>query len=283
MAPAFLLDGTGGWWQTHLCPPRCYNREADTVMKWLPFIPRTLPLLSLLVFALCVPTRAGAQEMMDHAHMDHGAATAPSHVKSAAELAADKRFSEFNHRFAGAFVLLVGLLAMFEPHVSKRYEWMRYLWSVLFLAPGVYLTLWSDPESWPVGNQTLTYVITQNMQVLQHKIFSLILLGLGVVEFVRVRWKPASVWLASIFPVLAGLGALLLLFHPHASDVGLGPGEHLAMLKIQRQHVGFATAGFGIALSKACADIGRFHPRLMRNLFAVFMVTLALLLLFYTE
>ena len=283
MAPAFLLDGTGGLWQTHLCPPQCYNHEADTVMKWLSFISRALPLLSLLVFALCVPSPAAAQEMMDHAHMDHGAAPAPSHVKSAAELDADKQFSEFNHRFAGAFVLLVGLLAMFEPHVAKRYAWMRYLWSFLFLAPGVYLILWSDPESWPVGNQTLTYVITQNMQVLQHKIFALILLGLGVVEFVRVRWKPASVWLASIFPVLAGLGALLLLFHPHASDVGMGPEEHLAMLKIQRQHVGFATTGFGIALSKAFADIGRFHPRLMRNLFAVFMVTLALLLLFYTE
>ncbi|MBI3933654.1 MAG: hypothetical protein HY316_03120 [Acidobacteria bacterium] len=244
---------------------------------------RALPLLSLLVFALCVPSRSAAQETLDHAHMDHRAAPAPGHVKSAAELEADKRFSEFNHRFAGVFVLLVGLLAMFEPGLAKRYKWMRFLWSVLFFAPGVYLIIWSDPESWPTGNQTLAYVVTQNMQVLQHKVFSLILLGLVVVEFIRVRRKLPSVWLSSIFPVLAGLGALLLLFHPHASDVGMGAEEHLAMLKIQHQHLGFAATGFGIAVSKAFADMGRFHPRLMRNLFAVLMVVLALLLLFYTE
>ena len=213
-----------------------------------------------------------------------GAASAPVHLKDPAELEADKRFSEFNHRFAGVFVLLVGMLALFEPLLAMRYGWIRYLWSVLFFVPGVYLLIWSDPESWPTGNQTLHYVLTQNMQVLQHKVFSLILLGLGVVEFVRVRKQAAAAWLSSIFPALAGLGALLLLYHsPLAHAGGMGSDAHLEMQKIEHQHVGFAITGFGIAVSKALADVGRFHPRLMRNLFAVLMVVLAVLLLTYSE
>jgi putative copper resistance protein D len=254
-------------------------------MKQYPSLPNVLlfPLFSLAI--ALNPQPASSQDMSDHSHMHQQSAQAESPRKSPEELEADKRFSEFNHRFAGVFLLLIGLLAVFEPRLAERFGWVRYLWSFLFFAPGVYLLIWSDPESWPVGDQTLTYVITQNLQVLQHKIFSLILLGLGVVEFIRVRSTTPSIWLSSVFPVLAGFGAILLFFHPHASDVGMAMDaeSHAAMMNIQRQHVGFALAGFGIAISKAISDVGRFHPRLMHNLFAVFMVILAMLLITYTE
>ena len=52
---------------------------------------------------------------------------------------------------------------------------------------------------------------------------------------------------------------------------------------VQHQHLGFAIAGFGVALTKGIADVGKFKPRLFRNLFAVMMVILAGLLLTYTE
>ena len=243
----------------------------------------TLPLIALFALLLCGLTPVVRAQETDHAQMHQDAAPAQARVKDAAEIEADKRFSEFNHRFAGIFVLLVGLLAVFEPRVARRYRWVRYLWSLLFFAPGVYLLIWSDPESWPTGNQTLYYVMTQNMQVLQHKTFALILLGLGVVEFVRVHKNLRSVWISSIFPALAGLGALLLLYHSPLTHAGMGPEAHLAMERIEHQHLGFAVTGFGIALSKAFADIGSFRPRLMRNLFAVLMAVLAILLLTYAE
>ena len=255
-------------------------------MKWLSFAHRSIRLIPLFVILTSIcPSRAYPQEMSDHDHMQQIATSSALQRKSPEELAADKRFSEFNHRFAGVFLLLVGILAVVEPRLVARAGWIRYLWSFLFFSPGVYLLIWSDPESWPIGDQTLTYVITQNMQVLQHKVFSLLLLGLSVVEFVRVRRKTPSVLLSAIFPALAGIGALLLFFHPHASDVGtaMDAESHAAMMNIQRQHVGFALSGFGIALSKAFSDVGRFHPRLMRNVFAVFMVILAMLLITYTE
>jgi putative copper resistance protein D len=221
-----------------------------------------------------------AAPQMDHEHMDHvmpSGAAAPDPAK----IAADKRFSEFNHRFAGLFVLLIGLLCVLEPRLAERFGGVRYLWSVLFFLPGLYLLIWSDPESWPTGNQSLHYVITQNLEVLQHKVFSLLLLGLGAIEFVRVKKGLRSAWLSLVFPVLAGAGALLLLFHVHSGP--MDAAAHATMLKIEHQHLGFAITGFGIAVSKAFADVGKFHPRLMRNLFAVLMVVLGCLLLAYTE
>lgn len=245
--------------------------------------------------------RTGAQEtphehdlpaMESHEHMGHDMSamqgmvqdgTPSRRVKSAEEIEADKRFSEFNHRMAGFFVLLVGLLSLVESKLAERLAWARYFWSFLFFIPGVYLLIWSDPESWPTGDQTLSYVIHNNMQVLQHKLFSLLLLGLSAVEFVRIRKRLQSVWVSSIFPMLAAAGALLLLYHDPTAHADAGPNAHATMMAVQHQHVGFAIAGFGVALTKGIADVGKFKPRLFRNLFAVMMVILAGLLLTYTE
>src|SRR5262252_8133713 len=82
---------------------------------------------------------------MEHMHMGEP-------TKTPEELLEDKKFSEGNHHIAGFFVLLVGVLAAVEPWISERRRWARYLWSVLFLVPGIYLMIWSDPESWPTGN-----------------------------------------------------------------------------------------------------------------------------------
>ena len=158
------------------------------------------------------------------------------------------------------------------------------MWAVSFFVPGLYLAFFSDPESWPIGNQTLYYVVTQNMQVLQHKVFSLLLLVLSVVEYLRVRNKLRALWTVFLFPAFAGAGAALLLFHSSAAHAaGMGPSAHLAMQKIEGQHVHFAVVGFGIALSKALADTARFHPKWMRILFSALMLILGLLLITYTE
>ena len=229
--------------------------------------------------------------VQSHEHLGHdmssmgdtSAAVPAKPRKSAEEIEADKRFSEFNHRFAGIFVLLVGLLSVMEPKMAARFPWIRYFWSALFFIPGVYLLIWSDPESWPIGSQTLSYVIHSNMQVLQHKLFSVLLLTLSAVEFVRIHKRLHSAWISSIFPALAGAGALLLLYHDPTAHAGMGPEAHQTMEVVQHQHLGFALAGFGIALSKGIADVGKFQPRLFRNLFAVMMVVLAGLLMTYAE
>ena len=252
--------------------------------KWL-LAPDTRRLLAgLLLMALAAWPGFSRQHEAGH-HATPSAVAAPP--PSAADLAkqeADKAFSEFNHRFAGIFVLLIGILALLESRLAERFGVVRYLWFFFFFIPGIYLLFFSDPESWPLGEQTLHYVVTQNMQVLQHKIFSLLLLGLSVVEYLRIRNRLRGLWTAFLFPALAGAGAALLLFHSsQAHAAGMDPSAHLSMQKIEHQHIHFAVVGFGIALSKAIADTGRFHTRLMRVLFALLMVTLGLLLITYTE
>ncbi len=247
---------------------------------------RALLRVLLILITLALPGKSLAQQHnMDHHLMEEMGSMPGPAPESQAKLEEDKRFSEFNHHLAGLFVMLAGLLTLFGSSLARRIGFVRYLWAAFFFIPGVYLFFLSDPESWPVGSQTLQYVITSNHQVLQHKVFSLILLVLGVVEFLRVRYDLNSPWAVGLFPALAATGALLLLFHPHPMPPGteMDPAEHLSMMKVERQHLGFAAVGFGIALSKAAADWGRFHTRLMRNLFAALLALLGLLLLAYTE
>jgi copper resistance protein D len=176
-------------------------------------------------------------------------------------------------------------LTLLAPAISKRAPFFRYLWAAFFLIPGLYLFVYSDPESWPTGNQTLYHVLTVNHQVLQHKIFSLLLLGLGAVEVARVRKNLMSLWAAAAFPVMAAAGALLLLFHAHPMPPGtqMSPVEHLSMLKVEHQHLQFSVVGFGIALSKAAVDISKRENRIARSIFSVLMVALGVLLIRYTE
>jgi hypothetical protein len=105
------------------------------------------------------------------------------------------------------------------------------------------------------------------------------------VEFLRVRYELKALWAAALFPALAAIGAVLLLFHPHPMPRGMTMDAEAmrSMTKIEHQHLGFATVGFGIAVSKAATDLGRFNTRLTRNIFAILMVTLGLLLMAYTE
>ena len=237
----------------------------------------------ILFLLLAVPGQCFQHES-EHSGMAHGRNLSESSPQDPAQLAAVKRFSEFNHHFAGLFVLLVGLLAMLEPYLATRFRFMRYFWCALFWIPGVYLLILSDPESWPVGDQSLHYVLTQNMQVLQHKVFSLLLLGLGLVEYLRARNQLRAQWTIALFPAMAAAGAMLLLFHSSAVHAGgMDAAAHLAMQKIELQHIGFAAVGFGIALTKAIADTGRFQARLMRILFALLLVLLGGLLITYTE
>ena len=245
---------------------------------------RSFLALMLLALAGLAPVSFALQHEQ---HPSGAPSTVAAPQRYAADLAkeeADKRFSEFNHRFAGIFVFLVGVVALLQSSLARRFGVIRYLWVFLFLIPGVYLLFFSDPESWPIGNQTLYYVVTENMQVLQHKISSLVLLALSAVEYFRVRGKLQALWTAFLFPAFAGAGAALLLWHsPQSHATGMDPAAHRAMLAIEGQHVHFAVVGFGIAISKAVADTGRFHPRLMQILFAALMLVLGFMLITYTE
>ena len=62
--------------------------------------------------------------------------------------AEDMAWSEFNHHWAGLFVLTMGLLALLER--TGRARWARH-WPLLFLGLAGFLFVRDDPGAWPLG------------------------------------------------------------------------------------------------------------------------------------
>jgi len=125
---------------------------------------------------------------------------------------ADRAWSEFNHHWAGIFVLAMGLLAL--VHAAGRVRWARH-WPLVFLGLAGFLLVRNDPGAWPLGPlgfwESMRYP-----EVLQHRIFVLLVIAFGIFEWLvrtdRVRVHGAAL----VFPLLCAVGGGLLLTHSHA-------------------------------------------------------------------
>ncbi len=124
---------------------------------------------------------------------------------------ADKMWSEFNHNWAGAFVLAMGLLAMAQG--SGKAHWARH-WPLLFLVIGTAILIRSDPESWPIGPRGFFETLT-DPEVFQHRLVGLLMFPFGLFEWAVRTGRLRTERSALIFPVLCAVGAALLLVHNH--------------------------------------------------------------------
>ncbi len=124
--------------------------------------------------------------------------------------AADIAWSEYNHHWAGLFVLAVGVLALLA---QAGLRWARH-WPLVFLGLSAFLFVRSDPEVWPVGTIGLIESL-HDPEVVQHRVFATLPLLFGVFEWCvrtgRLRSRAAS----QVFPLLIALGGALLLTHNH--------------------------------------------------------------------
>lgn len=242
-----------------------------------------LPLFSILiVLALAQLVLAQHQHQMESHNMVMGAVSPDVQAAQAKHDQESRDFSEFNHRMAGLFLLLIGVVVLAHKPIERRWPAGRYAWPVFLLLPGLYLLFLSDPESWPIGSQSLYYVITVNHQVFQHKLFSLLLLALGAFEFERVRGSIAAAWSALLFPLLAMGGSVLLLFHAHPPG-GHTPQMMLSMMHIEQQHLRFAFVGALIAGSKGLSEMDWRGRRFFIYAWPALMIVLGVLLMMYTE
>ncbi len=124
--------------------------------------------------------------------------------------AADIAWSEFNHHWAGVFVLLIGLLAL-----ADRAGWRpaRH-WPLLFLLLAALLFVRSDPEVWPIGANGF-WESLRDVEVLQHKLLVLFVVVFGLFEW-RVRLTGIRRgWMPYVFPMVCVLGGAALLTHSH--------------------------------------------------------------------
>jgi len=193
-----------------------------------------------------------------------------------------KRESEGNHHLIGLFVVLGGVFILAQDTLKKRFPAVRYAWPVCFFLSGLFVLVYSDTELWPFGPKSWIQGTITNPEVIQHKTFALLLLGLGLVEMGRARERLKAIWAAWVFPVLAVAGSVLLLFHSH--HAGMRGTNHMAiMARIHAEHRSYAATGFGIGLTKGLAEVSTKWQTVFAKLWPTLMIVLGVLLLFYTE
>jgi putative copper resistance protein D len=155
------------------------------------------------------------QEKLDTEAAQHTAPPQVAFVPGSGDLpprnAADIAWSEYNHHWAGLFVVAIALLALLN---QAGVRWARH-WPLLFLGLAGFLFFRSDPETWPMGDIGFLESF-RDVEVLQHRAFVLL-----IVVFALFEWRVRAGTLqgtryALVFPIMVAAGAALLLTHSHA-------------------------------------------------------------------
>jgi hypothetical protein len=190
--------------------------------------------------------------------------------------ARDADYSNRNHHVAGWIVLAIGGLMFLPAFQIRQAPWLRPAWTVLAMSIGVLILIFSDPEGWPVGDLTLAQSLASE-EVRDHKLSGVIVLALGLVEFLRVnRALRSRVW-GLFLPVLSiGAGAILLQ-HQHA----VSNFSYLGRANLP--HVTEGLTAILIGATKILADWGLWRGRPGALAWPAFTVALALQLILYTE
>lgn len=194
-------------------------------------------------------------------------------------------YSEFNHALAGVGVILVGLSELHMGLGWPTLPWVRFFLPVGMLASGVYLLIWSDHDAWPIGSLSLAQTLSGNdMEMLQHKIFAVLLLAIGLIEWrVRLGRLQDRGWSLAL-PGFAVIGGLLLFMHMH--------GPHPSAQRIAMHHFLMGALALGAASVRFVGEYvesrhGREERRARRSVFMIIWSVLILLigfqLVFYSE
>jgi putative copper resistance protein D len=120
-------------------------------------------------------------------------------------------WSNFNHNLSGVIVIAMALLAWLDR--TGHVPWARH-WPLMFIGFAAFILLLADPELWPVGSMSILESL-YDPEVLQHRLLGFVALGLGIFEW-RARTSPLrSTRLLYVFPILCGVGGIVLLTHAH--------------------------------------------------------------------
>lgn len=256
-------------------------------MKWW------ASLLSILLLTVTFSSSGldvQAQSASDHHLTEQRSASAHSeatpevhgdHVKGTWEGSAQGvAYSEFNHRFAGLFVLLFGLAELGHALQYPLPGWVRFVLPSALAVIGPYLLIWSDHEAWPIGSLGFTQTFFgQDQEIIQHKFYGVFGVMAAVSETLRrLGWARHPAWAAPLF-FLGLVGALLLFFHSHGDH----PGNHTIVL----HHALLGSLGLGAAVSNAmvswASDTSRQTMKRWEVAWAWFVIMMGLQLLLYFE
>jgi putative copper resistance protein D len=132
-------------------------------------------------------------------------------------------WSNYNHNIAGIFLMTMSFVAMLSytkqlPSPLSFFD--KYLpltkyWPLGFVFLGIFLFFRSDAETWPLGPIGFWDSTFNNGEVLQHRIATLLVFVLGIIELSARMPKNSGSKLPFVFPFLAAFGGLMLLTHSH--------------------------------------------------------------------
>ncbi|MBI5776495.1 MAG: hypothetical protein HY444_03805 [Nitrospirae bacterium] len=235
-------------------------------------LPITIFILLIIVAGPAIAQHANALREASHAH------AASSQWEGSP---AGVQFSDRNHHLAGIFILLVGLTELWGALGIGLLAWSRFLLPMALCGAGVHLLIWSDHDAWPIGSLSFTQTLFGgDWEILQHKTYAVLALGVGVIEGLRWLGRLRHVLWTVPFPTFAISGGLMLFLHSH--------GDHPSVNEIAMDHAIMGTmavaAGFCKLVSARTATKADIARSLRWDLaWAGFIVLIGLQLLFYTE
>jgi hypothetical protein len=173
-----------------------------------------LALSVLLMMPFAATDSAG--QMASHEHQHEMAAGMPMNMP-----VGDQAFSEFSHHLAGAFVLAMALGELNLTLSMAVLTWTRFLLPLSMLSAGIFLLLWSDIDVWSFSNGFLHPFMIGDWETIQHKLYAVLLLSVGVIELLRRRGRLAGPWWRLPLPLFAIVGGVLLFLHTHHVLAGM--------------------------------------------------------------
>jgi len=133
----------------------------------------------------------------------------------------DPSYSLLMHHTSGYVVLLIGILTLLDRLTVRRYPALRIAAGIGWVGVGIFI-IRADPEGWPLsGSFTASWRMPTSGEWLQHKVLSLIPMGLGLSAiWTAHRADSNPVWNYAL-AFLAILGAIGLLAHQHRKHPGM--------------------------------------------------------------
>ena len=262
-------------WAFQLQRPLPLWTELQATSVWVSIV---LAVLYMMMFVSAAPLYAQLGEgghPSDHDH--HGASAIVGGWEGSVQAVA---YSEFNHHLAGLFVLLMGCAELSQALHRPSLLWARFLLPAAMLLGCVILLIWSDHEAWPIGSLSLEQTFSgHNPEIIQHKIYGLLLFLVGTVEALRRIGRISDGLWSAPLPLFAIIGGLMLFGHSH--DV------HPSAQKVAMHHAMMGTLAITAGLSKLL--LGWFRSRVQilfpawEWLWAGLILLIGMRLLMYSE